>query len=49
VTTASLDQLNVTELRWLCRQYDLAESYDRDDIRNRIRDRNARMQRLENK
>ena len=39
-----LDELNVAELRWLCRQYDLAESYDRDDMRNRIRARNARMQ-----
>ena len=39
-----LDELNVTELRWLCRQYGLAESYDRDDMRNRIRDRNARRQ-----
>ena len=47
MTTASLDQLNVTELRWLCRQYNLAESYDRDDMRNRIRDRNKH--RLENK
>jgi len=36
-----LDELNVTELRWLCRQYDLPESYDRDDMRNRIRARNA--------
>ena len=39
-----LDELNVAELRWLCREYDLAESYDRDDMRTRIRDRNARMQ-----
>ena len=41
MTTATLDELNVTELRWLCRQYDLAESYDRDDMRNRIRARDA--------
>ena len=32
-----LDELNVAELRSLCRQYDLAESYDRDDMRRRIR------------
>lgn len=43
----SLDELNVTELRWLCRQYDLAESYDRDDMRSRIRIRNK--DRLDNK
>ena len=42
----TLDELNVAELRWLCRQYDLAESYGRDDMRNRIRTRNER---LENK
>ena len=42
----TLDELNVTELRWLCRQYGLAESYDRNDMRNRIRTRNER---LENK
>jgi len=42
----TLDELNVTELRWLCRQHDLAESYDRNDMRNRIRTRNKR---LENK
>lgn len=35
--TVTLDELNVAQLRWLCRQYDLAESYDRDDMRNRIR------------
>ena len=35
--TATFDELNVAELRWLCRQYDLPESYDRDDMRNRIR------------
>ena len=36
----TLDELNLVELRSLCRQYDLAESYDADDMRNRIR--NAR-------
>ena len=41
MTTATLDELNVTELRWLCRQHDLAESYDRNDMRNRIRARDA--------
>jgi hypothetical protein len=41
--TVTLDELNVAELRWLCRQYDLPESYDRDDMRNRIRDRNKRL------
>ena len=35
--TVTLDELNVAQLRWLCRQYGLAESYDRDDMRNRIR------------
>ena len=45
--TVTLDELNVAELRWLCRQYDLAESYDRDDMRNRIHTRNKH--RLENK
>ena len=42
--TVTLDELNVTQLRWLCRQYDLPESYDRDDMRNRIRARDARRQ-----
>jgi hypothetical protein len=35
--TVTLDELNVAELRWLCRHYDLTESYDADDMRRRIR------------
>ena len=46
--TIILDELNVAELRWLCRQYDLRESYDRDDMRGRIRTAHKK-QRLENK
>lgn len=43
-----LDELNVAELRSLCRQYDLAESYDADEMRNRIRTAHKK-HRLENK
>jgi hypothetical protein len=32
-----LDELNVAELRSLCRQYDLTESYDRADMTARLR------------
>ena len=35
--TVTLDELNVAELRWLCRQHDLAESYNAADMRRRIR------------
>ena len=33
----TLEQLNLAELRSLCRQYNLAETYDRDDMRDRIK------------
>jgi len=33
----TLDELNVAELRSLCRQYDLTESHDRADMRARLR------------
>ena len=33
----TLDQLNVAELRSLCRRHDLAESHDKADMLTRLR------------
>ena len=33
----TLDELNLAELRSLCRQHNLRESYDKTDMRARLR------------
>ena len=35
--TVTLDELNVAELRSLCRQHNLQESYDKADMRAKLR------------
>ena len=35
--SVTVDELNLAELRSLCRQHNLAESYDKADMRARLR------------
>ena len=37
MTTVNLNELNVAELRSLCRQHNLPESYDKADMQARLR------------